>query len=131
MDFGRGSMIKFSVQRIVPAMLLFVLVACGSTGSGGLEPIESGLFGLTWTGAQFVGVGSSGMIRTSPDGDSWTFQNSGTANSLLNVAWSGTQFTAVGNHGAVLTSADGVTWTTQSRELRTTSMVSPGPDRSL
>ena len=93
-------MIKSFAMRLVYAMFLFTLVACG----GGKEPTESGLFGIVWSGTQFVGVGSSGMIRTSPNGVPWTAQNSGTAESLLNVAWSGTQFTAVGNNGAILTS---------------------------
>ena len=110
MDSRRVSMIKSFAMRLVYVMLLFVLVACG----GGNEPTESGLFGLIWSGTQFVGVGNSGIIRTSPDGLSWTYQNSGTAESLLNVAWSGTRFTAVGNHGTILTSPDGVSWTMQT-----------------
>ena len=62
------------------------------------------LYGVTWSGTQFVVVGLSGTILTSPDGITWTTRTSGTTNALNGVIWSGTQFVVVGNIGTILTS---------------------------
>jgi len=75
------------------------------------------LSGVAWSGTQFVAVGNSGTILTSPNGIAWTTRTSGTTNKLLGVAWSGTQFVAVGgsgNPGNIVTSSDGITWTPQA-----------------
>jgi photosystem II stability/assembly factor-like uncharacterized protein len=60
--------------------------------------------GVTWSGPQFVAVGDSGVILTSPDGKTWTSQTSGTSQILRGVIWSGSQFVAVGDSGVILTS---------------------------
>lgn len=74
---------------------------------------------LTWTGKQFVAVGAqnsgsagtgsdptlnSGIIRTSPDGVTWTTQVNGGINFLYGVAASNDKVVAVGAYGVVLTS---------------------------
>jgi photosystem II stability/assembly factor-like uncharacterized protein len=72
------------------------------------------LNGLTWTGSQFVGVGTLGTVVTSANGITWTVQNSGnTASTLYGVASNGaTQLVAVGAAGLILTSSNsGVSWT--------------------
>jgi hypothetical protein len=71
------------------------------------------LYGVTWSGSQFVAVGT-GAILTSPDGRTWTAQNSDTPQVLEGVTWSGSQFVAVGYSGAIVTSPDGRTWTPQN-----------------
>ena len=80
------------------------------------------LYSVVWSGSQFVAVGSSGTILTSPDGHTWTTQTSGTSNSLYGVAWSSSgsqsEFVAVGNDGTILASPDGHTWTTQRAGTR-------------
>jgi uncharacterized delta-60 repeat protein len=62
-------------------------------------------------GDRYVAVGIGGTILTSPDGQTWTAQQSGTANWLVAVRWDGRQYLAVGDQGIILTSPDGVTWT--------------------
>jgi hypothetical protein len=57
---------------------------------------------------------SYGTILTSPDGVTWTPQNSG-ANAVLDgVTYGSGKFVAVGKDGMILTSLTGATWTTQS-----------------
>jgi serine/threonine protein kinase len=73
------------------------------------------LFGVAWSGSQFVAVGID-TILTSPNGHTWTAQNTGTNQYLYGVTWSGSQFVAVGGFylgGAILTSPDGRAWTAQ------------------
>lgn len=72
------------------------------------------LSGVAWSGTQFVAVGNSGIILTSPDGITWTSRTSGTTNPLYGVNWSGTQFVAVGGNGTTLTSPNGITWTART-----------------
>jgi hypothetical protein len=69
--------------------------------------------GVTWSGTQFVAIGSDGTILASPDGITWTSRTSGMLTVVLyGITWSGTQFVAVdGAYGAIFTSPDGVTWT--------------------
>lgn len=74
------------------------------------------LYGIAWSGTQFVTVGSGGTILSSADGISWTVRNSGNTNALYNVAWSGFNFVAVQTNQTILKSPDGITWTTISPE---------------
>jgi len=76
---------------------------------------------VVWTGDQFVAVGDSGTVKTSPDGETWTSRSTGLAGNmhLKSVAWSDSLLTAVGrdrNTGKplVLVSADGISWTQRS-----------------
>ncbi len=75
-----------------------------------------GFIGVTWSGTQFVAVGSDmatgvGGIMTSPDGVTWTPRTMPTPNVLNAITWSGTKFVAVGGAGTVITSLDGINWT--------------------
>ena len=72
------------------------------------------LVGVVWSRSQFVAVGESGTILTSPDGRAWTAQNSRTSQWLIGVVWSGSQFVVVGHSGTILTSPDGRAWTAQN-----------------
>jgi hypothetical protein len=71
---------------------------------------------IAWSGGEFVAVGDSGTILTSPDGVTWIGSQMGGA-SLVDIIWSGTKFVTVGSlgmeGGTVATSPDGVTWTGQ------------------
>ncbi|HEX2851818.1 MAG TPA: hypothetical protein VHO24_01175 [Opitutaceae bacterium] len=66
------------------------------------------------TGQQFVAVGSSGQVLTSPDGLAWTPRVSTTSFRLRGVASSPDLFVAAGHNGTILTSPDGVVWTSRS-----------------
>jgi hypothetical protein len=72
---------------------------------------------IRFLGGQFVGVGTNGLILTSPDGKAWTARNSGTANNLTSVAWaSGPPYPAaglyvvVGKTATILTSTNSINW---------------------
>lgn len=103
-----------------------LLVAVGMWGSivtttdvSGSWTLQSGnqrefVQDVIWTGSQFVAVGSSGQVATSPDGNTWTAQSSGVSDSLNGVAWTGTRLVAVGNGGRIVTSPDGVSWTART-----------------
>jgi len=60
------------------------------------------LYGVTWTGQQFVAVGEAGTIISSPDGTVWKAAASGTRETLTSVAGNGTVSVAVGKNGAIL-----------------------------
>jgi hypothetical protein len=80
------------------------------------EIATAALEAVTWTGAQFVAVGSSlnppapgvSVILTSPDGLAWSSRTTGTRGALRAVASSGTLLVATGD--LTLLSADGATW---------------------
>jgi len=67
---------------------------------------------------QFVAVGDRGVLLSSPDGVTWSAQNSGTQKLLTGVAYARGRFVAVGDLGTVLTSPDGITWTPQVSGVR-------------
>jgi hypothetical protein len=86
-----------------------------AAGVGGL----TGIKGFADNGAGVVvGVGGSGSIARSTDGNTWAAQTSGTGNSFYDVCWHINKFIAVGDSFAVAptirTSPDGITWTTRS-----------------
>jgi hypothetical protein len=62
----------------------------------------------------FIAVGQLGTVLTSPDGISWTGQDSGQLMNLLSVAYGSAGYLAVGEGGTILTSPDGINWKTQS-----------------
>ena len=70
---------------------------------------------VVWTGTQFVGVGSQGRVKTSPDGVAWTAQESDTTEDLTAVAWNGSALVAVGFDNTAMTplvirSTTGTSW---------------------
>ena len=77
-------------------------------------PQGNTLYDVTYSGGQFVGVGGSGAIITSPDGIAWAVRASGTSATLRGVAGSGSVYVAVGENGTILSSYDGHTWAAQS-----------------
>ena len=99
---------SWTIQTSGTTESLFSVVWSGSTTSKG-----SGQAGSPQGGAQFVVVGSGGMILTSSNGINWEWQTSGTGKSLRSIIWSGSEFVAVGDGGAILTSTDGFNWISQ------------------
>lgn len=70
---------------------------------------------VVWTGTRFVGVGSAGRVKTSPDGVAWTAQESNTTEDLTAVAWNGSALVAVGIDNTAMTplvmrSTTGTSW---------------------
>ena len=62
-------------------------------------------YAVAWCETQFVSVGPSGRIRTSPDGITWTTRTSGTTDALRCVASSGGVILVGGDNGTVLRSS--------------------------
>ncbi len=87
--------------------MIFPGVLWTSQNSGTLNFLN----GAVWAGTQWIVVGASGTILTSPDGIVWTARSSHTILNLNSVIWTGTKVIAVGDSGMVLSSVDGVTWT--------------------
>ena len=69
------------------------------------------LRGIVYGNSQFVVVGDSGTILTSPNGTMWTKQISGTGKELYCVVWGDNMYVAAGDSGVILTSPDGIMWT--------------------
>jgi Big-like domain-containing protein len=95
-----------------------VMVPCNTSGCAF---VNFRLTSVTWSGRQFVAVGSNGGIYTSPDGITWATRIqgpdlTGTGSSLWGVAWSPPlqRFVAVGLGYVMTSSDDGVTWTPSS-----------------
>jgi hypothetical protein len=71
---------------------------------------------IRYVGGMFVGVGTNGMILTSPDGRSWARQNSGTTADLRGVAYGANNagqllYVVVGRQATVLISTNATNWT--------------------
>ena len=50
------------------------------------------IYGIAWSGTQFIAVGNTGFVATSPDGTTWTLGNSGVTEPLFGVvAWGNPQ----------------------------------------
>ena len=72
---------------------------------------------VRYVGNLFVGLGTNGVLMTSPDGTTWTARNSGTTASLTEVAYGTVPtptphnlFVVVGSGGTILLSSDGTNW---------------------
>lgn len=109
-EFGKG--IRFY-------MLALGLVATGVAHADWrwLNPQPQGnLLADVVYGNQFVAVGNSGTILTSPDGapDTWTAQDSGTNEWLYAIEWvpSESKYVTVGNNRTILTGS-GSNWSSQ------------------
>ena len=89
----------------------------GNTWKSQVSGTTAELNNVTFGNNQFVAVGASGTILTSPDGITWTGRTSGTTFNLYCATY-GTVgnglFVVVGDGGTILTSPDGIAWTTQA-----------------
>jgi hypothetical protein len=107
--------------RIRPAflcLLVFVLLHPVSSRADSLDdwywrnPLTGGnnLRAAAFGSNQFVVVGDSGTILTSPDGIVWTNGSSKISETLYGITYNNSTFVAVGSNGTILTSPDGITW---------------------
>lgn len=67
------------------------------------------LYGVAWSGREFLAAGEGGPPLASADGVTWTKRGI-IGRSSTNLRWAGNQFVAI-EQGAVFTSPDGLTWT--------------------
>jgi hypothetical protein len=76
--------------------------------------IGGGIFnGITFGNGKFVAVAGSGIILTSPTGSNWTWQTSGTSQTLQGIGFGNGLFVAAGDR-VILTSPDAINWSVQS-----------------
>lgn len=66
--------------------------------------------GIAFGKSLFVAVGNAGQVLTSPNGNDWTAQSSGTSSNLSAIVFGNNQFIAVGKGGELIRSLDGITW---------------------
>ena len=98
------------------------------------NPVPTGkpLSAIAYGNNQFVSVGDTGTIVTSPDGLTWTSRISGTSNTLYAIASGNNRFVAVGSGtlasapAAVVASPDGITWTSRTRSVTTNGLAGIG-----
>jgi hypothetical protein len=76
------------------------------------------LSAVSFGNGQFVAVGDSGLVLSSPDGVRWLPQQAGTTNDLTSIAFGNGQFVALldprNSRSNIVTSTDGVNWTLQA-----------------
>jgi hypothetical protein len=74
---------------------------------------STNLYAVACGGGQWCAVGDSGVILTSPDGQTWKRQTqaAGYSNAFRGVAYGGGLWVAVGVFGEIQTSPDGIAWT--------------------
>ena len=92
----------------------FSVKATDSSSQTIARTITVTFLGQGTVGSQFVAVGQSGLVLTSPNGTTWTPRTSGTSARMRAAVASGNLLVAVGETGAIITSADGITWTPQT-----------------
>ena len=107
---------------------LLVLVTARHLVAGPLDewslrfpyPTAQTLIAVTYGGGQFVAVGASGTIISSPDGYNWTNRTSGVWNTLRGVAYADGEYAAIGDGGIILVSTNLASWTQISPLTNTT-----------
>jgi uncharacterized phage protein gp47/JayE len=84
------------------------------TWSSQTSGTANALTGVAYGNNQYVTVGASGTILTSPFGINWTSRTSGTGNNLEDITYGNNQYVTVGGSGTILTSPDAITWTSRT-----------------
>lgn len=74
---------------------------------------------VIWTGTQYVGVGSGGLIGLSSNATTWTQKATPTTQTLRAAVWTGDRIAAVGDGGAAVSSVDGNVWTSLDFAINT------------
>ena len=69
---------------------------------------------IIYSAGQFVVVGDSGTILTSPDDSIWTIRPTGINANLKSVTYGNGQYVTVGASGTILNSPDGISWAPDS-----------------
>lgn len=93
----------------------------------------SGLYGIVWTGSNFIAVGSVGTIVTSTDGSTWNNRSIASGPTFYDVKVVSGKVVAVGSSGRVFVSLDdGVNWTEQTTNTTNSLMAVAGsPTRAV
>lgn len=107
---GDGGDIYTSEQTIPTTWTLRTSSFSGTTINGVASDGET----------QYVAVGESGKLATSPDGITWTQQTSSFGATGINaIAYGDGYWLAAGDAGKIATSTDGITWTQRTSGVAT------------
>lgn len=82
------------------------------TTNTGYTATTSTIRSLLYAGSQYVLAGQGGLLKTSPDGVTWTSRTSGTV-SNINALTYGSVYAYAADGGGISTSTDAITWNTQ------------------
>lgn len=102
-------------------LILWCLLLGGVSSATAADPLDTWywrnpspqgnpLHGVCFGEEEFVAVGANGTVMTSPDGEAWLNQESGTRITLHGVAHASGRFVAVGELGLILYSDDARSW---------------------
>lgn len=115
--YGNGVYVAFGSFAVYLSQASFVIRSTDGVNWSGPYVLPTSLWGPPISGALTFGLnvfvltgGQNGTIITSPDGLSWTTQNSGVAFNLYGVVYANGLFVAVGNQSEVTTSPNGINW---------------------
>lgn len=112
--FGNGRFVAVGYQRKEAyEALILTLTDATNWAPADLFAAPHCFNRITYAGGQFVTVGDSGIIATSPDGLVWTKRDSGAEGTLWTVAYGNGVYVALGDQeharrGLILTSPDGI-----------------------
>jgi|ERR1035438_342876 hypothetical protein len=99
------------------ALGLVALLGCGGGGGGSsaattpAPPPPPNLYGVAFGNSQWVSVGASGTVVTSPfTFAGWTAQKSNVTADLRSIAYANGVWMAVGDAGTIVKSSDAINW---------------------
>lgn len=108
--------IIFAAQRFV-IVDNFRYIVSSVDGENWRDTVRSpsSLYSITFGAGRFVAVGGEpngkGLVATSPDGSTWTFDSTSIRTRLAKVAYGNGIFVAVTSQGGIFLSTDGKSWT--------------------
>ncbi len=107
--FGAGLFVSASASGVIRTSADGGLTWIARTANAGTNTLND----VSFVNSQFIAVGNSGTLVTSPDGLTWTARTSGTTSTLYSVTFGAGKY-VVGGNGVGVTSLDGITWTSAS-----------------
>lgn len=111
--FEFSSSISPTVTILVHAPAL-TSIATGPDGDWTTTEASSNFDDVFGVAGSFIGVGTSGTVRTTPDGEDWTTETFGVSTAIIALAGSPYFLVAVGSNGMIRSSLDAATWTART-----------------
>lgn len=109
MAYGGGKFVS-----VEPAGIIKVSTNNGLTWSAKTSGTSLAFTRVGYGNGNYVAVGETGLICTSPDAETWTIRSSGTTEVLQGVTYADGRWVVVGMNGKILVSTDLVNWGTRT-----------------
>ena len=108
-----------TILSLAIAMVTIAAENCGAQDNWLVQATQSMnlLSDVAFGSGVYVTCGDGGTILTSPDGSTWTPQDSGTQMALRSIVFGNGRFVAVGEDGISTTSTDGTSWTASTTDI--------------